>query len=119
MSRNINVNPDHYKTAGRERQGEALLQRAERQAYAERRAAADRWHTRQHEQAPGWETPAQPLAPPQAKRRRTARAATKRRRTGRTKPAARSSRAARSKPKAKRTSRRVRKAAVRRRVRRR
>ncbi|HVR44017.1 MAG TPA: hypothetical protein VMS56_11315 [Thermoanaerobaculia bacterium] len=26
MSKNINVNPDHYKTAGRERQGEDIVQ---------------------------------------------------------------------------------------------
>jgi len=77
MSRNINVNPDHYKVAGRERQGEAVLQQAERQAYAQQRVAADRWHARPHEQAPGWETPAQPLGPgkpPARKRRRQARA---------------------------------------------
>lgn len=27
MSKNINVNPDHYKTGGRERQGEAIVQK--------------------------------------------------------------------------------------------
>jgi hypothetical protein len=39
MSRNINVNPDHYKTRGRERQGEDIIPQRERAAVA--RAAAD------------------------------------------------------------------------------
>jgi hypothetical protein len=30
MSRNINVNPDHYKVAGRERQGENVIHEVER-----------------------------------------------------------------------------------------
>jgi len=30
MSRNINVNPDHYKVAGRERQGENVIHEIER-----------------------------------------------------------------------------------------
>jgi hypothetical protein len=34
MSRNINVNPDHYKTAGRERQGEDVVQELEKQEYS-------------------------------------------------------------------------------------
>jgi hypothetical protein len=32
MSKRINVNPDHYKVAGRERQGEDVVHRAEKQA---------------------------------------------------------------------------------------
>lgn len=31
MSRNINVNPGHYKTAGRERQGESIVHEVEKQ----------------------------------------------------------------------------------------
>ncbi len=40
MSRNSNVNPDHYKVRGRDRQGEDIRQTAERQrlAKAEERA---------------------------------------------------------------------------------
>lgn len=34
MSRNINVNPAHYKVAGRERQGEGILQAEQKQAFA-------------------------------------------------------------------------------------
>jgi hypothetical protein len=30
MSRRINVNPDHYKVAGRERQGENIIHQVER-----------------------------------------------------------------------------------------
>ena len=41
MSKNINVNPDHYKVAGRERQGEDVLHQNEREelAKAEKRRA--------------------------------------------------------------------------------
>jgi len=38
MSRNINVNPGHYKVAGRERQGEAILQAEQKQAYTTQQA---------------------------------------------------------------------------------
>jgi hypothetical protein len=34
MSKRINVNPDHYKVAGRARQGEDIVHRDERQAFA-------------------------------------------------------------------------------------
>lgn len=40
MSKRINVNPDHYKTAGRERQGENLTQQIDKQQF--RRSRADR-----------------------------------------------------------------------------
>ena len=33
MSRKINVNPDHYKVAGRERQGESIIQERQKRAY--------------------------------------------------------------------------------------
>jgi hypothetical protein len=64
MSRNINVNPGNYKVAGRERQGEDVLQTVERQAFAEQRAAEARWHGGPQADLPGWETPQQPLAEP-------------------------------------------------------
>jgi hypothetical protein len=38
MSRNINVNPAHYKVAGRERQGEGILQEEQKQAFATQQA---------------------------------------------------------------------------------
>ena len=40
MSKKINVNPDHYKVAGRERQGEDILQEEHKQRFtkAEERA---------------------------------------------------------------------------------
>ena len=34
MSRHINVNPGHYKVAGRERQGEDIIQAQQKQAYS-------------------------------------------------------------------------------------
>ena len=37
MSKNINVNPDHYKVAGRERQGEDIPQDDHKQTYKEAR----------------------------------------------------------------------------------
>jgi hypothetical protein len=33
MSRKINVNPDHYKVAGRQRQGENIVQERQKLAY--------------------------------------------------------------------------------------
>ena len=60
MSRNINVNPAHYKVAGRERQGENLVQSVERQAFAQQKADTERW--REKQTPPAWETT--PPAPP-------------------------------------------------------
>ena len=34
MSRKINVNPDHYKVAGRERQGENIIQERQKQEFS-------------------------------------------------------------------------------------
>jgi hypothetical protein len=41
MSKRINVNPDHYKTAGRERQGEDVVVELEKQKLS-RAEAGDR-----------------------------------------------------------------------------
>ena len=49
MSKKINVNPDHYKVAGRERQGEDIVQSWERQAYGQQQAHEARWQARQEE----------------------------------------------------------------------
>ncbi len=40
MSRKNNVNPDHYKTAGRERQGEDIIHDFYKRWYAQSRLAA-------------------------------------------------------------------------------
>jgi hypothetical protein len=40
MSKKNNVNPDHYKTAGRERQGEDIVHDAYKRWYAQSRSAA-------------------------------------------------------------------------------
>jgi hypothetical protein len=37
MSKNINVNPDHYKVAGRERQGEDIVHERQKQAMSKGR----------------------------------------------------------------------------------
>lgn len=50
MSRKINVNPDHYKVAGRERQGEEVPTAVHKQAYAQQEAAL-RWTSRRGETA--------------------------------------------------------------------
>jgi len=55
MSKKINVNPDHYKVAGRERQGEDIVQSIQRQAYAQQQAHAERWQAKQPEGAPAQE----------------------------------------------------------------
>jgi hypothetical protein len=49
MSKNINVNPDHYKSAGRERQGENIVQSAERQAFEQQHALNERWQAKERE----------------------------------------------------------------------
>lgn len=40
MSKKSNVNPDHYKTAGRTRQGEHIVQEIQTQKYAQSRQDA-------------------------------------------------------------------------------
>ena len=61
MSKAINVNPDHYKVAGRERQGDAVIQNLERQQFAEQQAESERWRA-QHEGPQPWEATAAPSA---------------------------------------------------------
>jgi hypothetical protein len=41
MSKKNNVNPDHYKTAGRERPGEDIVHYAYKRWYTQSRTAAD------------------------------------------------------------------------------
>lgn len=40
MSKKVNVNPDHYKTAGRERQGDDIVQEIHKQKFAQAKAAS-------------------------------------------------------------------------------
>jgi hypothetical protein len=42
MSKNINVNPDHYKVAGRERQGEDIVHEDQRNTFQGARAHAQK-----------------------------------------------------------------------------
>ena len=72
MSRNINVNPAHYKVRGRERQGEDVLHDMQKQAFSQQAADA-LWHQQQQpalapphppEQAAAEQTEAEPQPPP-------------------------------------------------------
>jgi hypothetical protein len=49
MSKNINVHPDHYKLAGRERQGENIVQSTERQVLEQQHALNERWQAKERE----------------------------------------------------------------------
>jgi hypothetical protein len=48
MSKHINVNPDHYKVAGRERQGENIVHEVERREAKRLRQGESRSRARQH-----------------------------------------------------------------------
>ena len=52
MSKKSNVNPDHYKVAGRERQGENIVQSAQSQAYGQQQAEIERWQAKQQDGLP-------------------------------------------------------------------
>jgi len=69
MSRRINVNPAHYKVAGRERQGEDIVQSAQKQAFGKQQAVEQRWQA-QHGGAPWETTPPAPLVDTPEERRR-------------------------------------------------
>jgi hypothetical protein len=74
MSKHINVNPDHYKGAGRERQGEDIVQSEERRVFEQQRALNKRWQAKnlaRHARN------ATPRAIPQPSRERKNRAAAK------------------------------------------
>jgi hypothetical protein len=51
MSKRINVNPDHYKVAGRERPGNAATKDPKEPTSAPEQARAERWRTRQQDRA--------------------------------------------------------------------
>jgi hypothetical protein len=65
MGKKSNVNPDHYKTAGRDPQGQAVLQGLERQKFKEKQARLSR-------------ATARPVAPPRRKKALATPAAPKR-----------------------------------------
>ena len=72
MSRNINVNPGHYKVAGRERQGEDILQRDQKQRFAQqagggRRGEVPPWEATRHNFATAQPEPARKRAKPRRK----------------------------------------------------
>ena len=74
MSRRINVNPAHYKVSGRERQGEDIVQSAQKQAFGKQQAVEQRWQA-QHGGAPWETTPPAPLVDTPEERQRAERAA--------------------------------------------
>ena len=51
MSKRINVNPDHYKVAGRERQGHGVAPASREPAAGSERARGDTWRARQQKRA--------------------------------------------------------------------
>lgn len=61
----VNVNPNHYKVAGRERQGEDILQAQHRQKHAQSLAAA-RFQGRMQAPPPVVPAPPQPVPEPPA-----------------------------------------------------
>ena len=79
MSKQNNVNPDYYKLAGRERQGESIVQDLQKQTFAEQQAETERWQERQSGPPPWKATPPSTSVEPESKskQRRRARASTK------------------------------------------
>jgi hypothetical protein len=49
MSKSINVNPDHYKVAGRERPGDAIVRDPKKQRDPGTDKIRERWEQRQQE----------------------------------------------------------------------
>jgi hypothetical protein len=77
MSRNINVNPGNYKVAGRERQGEDIIHREQKQTYATQRSGG------MSNDIPPWEATRHSFVsaqPPDEPRAKTARKAGSKRR---------------------------------------
>lgn len=120
MSRNINVNPGHYKVAGRERQGEGILQSSQKGAYTQQRQEARRHALESQAGPPAWETTPPNLEisdtaePPASTKKRTRKMAAKKagKKTGkrtqtaepRRKAAGATSRSARSAARSKKSS---------------
>ena len=77
MSRHINVNPGHYKVAGRERQGEAIHQSSQKGAYAQQREEARRQAADSLAGLPAWETTPPNLDIPDRPKARTRKSQTR------------------------------------------
>ena len=119
MSRHINVNPGHYKVAGRERQGEDIIQAAQKQAYTTQQAdgrsdGVPPWEATRHSfvsAQPPEEAPAKKARKPRAKRRtspvkRAAARTTSKKATRKRKPARAARRPARRRAASRSASRR-------------
>ncbi len=74
MGRKSNVNPDHYKTAGRDPQGQAVLQEVERKKFKEKQARLSHATASVVEASPRTGKPATPAGPKTPAKPRTARA---------------------------------------------
>ena len=83
MSRNNNVNPAHYKVAGRERQGEAILQGSAKGAYAQQRHEIRLGAMEAQSGLPVWETTPPNLDIPDRPKPRARKKATRRRKPAR------------------------------------
>lgn len=85
MSKQNNVNPDYYKLAGRERQGEAIVQDLQKQAFAEQLAETEHWQEKQSGPPPWKATPpSTSVTPePEVRKPRRPRGAKKRRQLAR------------------------------------
>jgi len=75
MGRKSNVNPDHYKTAGRDPQGQSILQEVERQRLKEgqarlSRATAGTVPVPRRKKAPATPAALKPLAEPEKARKK-------------------------------------------------
>ena len=101
MSRHINVNPGHYKVAGRERQGEDIIQQDQKQLYASQQPGGG------HGDVPPWEATrhsfatAQPEPEQQPAKARTKSKPAKKAKPGRRAKASKKVKAAKKAPAAK------------------
>ena len=109
MSRNINVNPGHYKVAGRERQGEDILQQHQKQLYAQQPGGKHHgdvppWEATRHSFVTAQPEPEQQPAPKKAAKKAARKGPRKASMKGRTKAKKAARPAARTTAKGKRAS---------------
>jgi hypothetical protein len=83
MSKQNNVNPDYYKLAGRERQGEGIVQDLQKQTFAEQQAETERWQERQSGPPPWKATPPSTSVEPESKSTKSLRRARQAKKTPR------------------------------------
>ena len=113
MSRRINVNPAHYKVAGRERQGENIAQDAQKHAFGQQQATEHRWQA-QHGGAPWETTPPAPLVDTPEERQRAERAERRAVKRAKKSPARRAKPRAKQAPAKRAPAKRARKPAIKR-----